>query len=178
MPLDVDALSPADVELLFRTFSRRFGSRWDRTFEDDKARALWRRDLVALGVTDALLKVGLRRSVTFSWPPSPAEFAALCVLEGLPDWEEAYRLASESRWAHPVVYEAARRVGVYELRSLPESRTRGAFEKAFKAVCSAWARGERFEVPVVPALPQVPNSASREEALEHLRRIKAMLAQR
>lgn len=172
-------LSADSIETLFKTFARRWSHRWEKTFTDSKARALWMHDLRALAVTDQLLTKGLHKSATLSWPPSPAEFAALChpteAELGLPDIDTAYRNASVSRWSHPVVYEAARRVGTFEIRNWSESKGRPLFERAFKTVCAEWMAGARFEAPRRQALEHKPVPAGRETALEHLRRMRELV---
>lgn len=170
------ALSVDSIELLFQTFARRWSHRWERTFADGKARSLWRYDLLRLGVSDATLRVGLGRSVDREWPPSPAEFAALCEPDdGLPDADTAYRRAVVAHWSHPVVYEAARRVGAFELRNWPESKSRPAYERAYKQVCTEWRTGTRFETPKRPAVEHKPQPCDPAIARAHLDKIKAML---
>lgn len=169
-------LSADSIETLFKTFARRWSHRWDKTFTDPKARALWRRDLHALGVTDGLIGIGLHKSASLEWPPSPAEFAALChpTAEelGLPDIDAAYRRACVSNWTHPAIYEAAKRIGTFEIRSMPESKSRPLFERAYKAVCAEVLAGAVFEVPKRPAIQHKPKPARREVAMEYLAKMK------
>lgn len=173
------ALSADPIEVLFKTFARRWSHRWEKTFTDPKARALWKRDLQALGVTDWLMGVGLHKSASLEWPPSPAEFAALChpTAEdlGLPDIDTAYRRACVSSWTHPAIYEAAKRVGTFEIRSMPESKSRPLFERAYKAVCAEVLAGAVFEVPKRTALQHKPAPARREVAMEHLAKMKSIV---
>lgn len=170
------ALSVDSIELLFQTFARRWSHRWERTFADGKARSLWRYDLRRLGVSDATLRIGLGRSVDREWPPSPAEFAALCAPDdGLPDVDTAYRRAAVFHWSHPVIYETAKRFGVFELRTLPEHKSRSGFEREYKRVCAEWRSGTRFEIPKRPALEQKPKPCNPAIAKAHLEKIKAML---
>lgn len=161
--------------MVFRTFSRRWGHRFP-LLADEAARSLWKRDLNQLGVTDAMLQTGLKASTDLDWPPSPAEFAKLCqASDGLPDVDTAYRRAVVAHWSHPVVYEAASRVGVFELRNWPESKSRPAYERAYKQVCTEWRAGTRFETPKRPAIEQKPKQCDPAIAKAHLDKIKAML---
>ncbi len=172
----MDTLTNPSIEVLFQTFARRWGAKWDKTFSDKKARSLWLHDLRLLGVTDSSLRVGLADTAVLDWPPSPAEFAKLCLdSDGLPDIDTAYRRAVVAHWSHPVVYEAARRVGVFELRNWPESKSRPAYERAYKQVVSEWRSGTRFETPKRPAVEHKPQPCDPAIARAHLDKIKAML---
>jgi hypothetical protein len=150
------SLSPLSVETLFRVSSRRWAHKFEKTFSDPKARDVWRIDLIGMGITDELLQVGLHRSANLEWPPSPAEFAKLCRASaadhGLPTVSEAYRAATHNRWIHPVVYEAARRVGVFELANRSEARSRPEFEREYAAVCTEFMAGNTFAPAPVPAV--------------------------
>lgn len=46
---------------------------------------------------------------------------------------------------HDVVYEAGKRVGFSQLRRRDTGAGKRAFAKAYKEVCKAWLRGERFK---------------------------------
>lgn len=88
------------------------------------------------------------------WPPEMADVIVMLTPKpedfGLPAVGDAYRDAAHRRWGrHPVVYETARRVGVFELRTEP--RTRQAFEAEYAEVCAEWMAGARFEGPTPPA---------------------------
>ncbi len=173
----MDSLSNQAIEVLFQTFARRWGAKWDRTFNDKKARSLWLHDLKLLAVTDESMRTGLIGSTDLEWPPSPAEFAKLCqASDGLPDVDTAYRRAVVAHWSHPVVYEAASRVGVFELRNWPESKSRPAYERAYKQVCTEWRTGTRFETPKRPALEHQPKPCDPAIAKAQLEKIKAMLS--
>lgn len=173
------ALSWDAIETLFQTFARRWTHKWEKAFTSREARDIWKHDLQALAVTDQLLNIGLHKSASLDWPPSPAEFAALChptaVELGLPDIDTAYRRACVSNWTHPAIYEAAKRVGTFEIRSMPESKSRPLFERAYKAVCAEVLAGAVFEVPKRKALDHKPAPARREVAMEHLAKMKSMV---
>ena len=173
------ALSADSIETLFKTFARRWSHRWEKTFTDPKARALWKHDLQALGVTDKIIGSGLHKSAALEWPPSPAEFAALChptaAELGLPDLDTAYRHACVSNWSHPVVYEAAKRVGTFEIRSMPESKSRPMFERAYKSVCAEVLAGATFEVPKRTAIQHKPSPVRKEVALAHIAKLKELV---
>lgn len=73
---------PSDVavELIFRTFARRFTHKWAVNFADKTARNLWRRDLAAEKISDTEIKsaLALPELVRMTWPPSTGEFIAFC----------------------------------------------------------------------------------------------------
>lgn len=72
-------MSVRTVELIFRTFARRYTNRWVVNFDDVAARELWRNDLSRVGVTDQQVVEGLKLSVKLKWPPSPGEFIPFCL---------------------------------------------------------------------------------------------------
>lgn len=161
-------LSAASVELLFRTFARRWNHKWARVNEDAKARSLWLRDLQVLGVGDVQLLVGLDKSTALEWPPCPKEFADLCKPTladfGLPAPPAAFREAvaeaakNEGQcWSHGAVRHAALSVGFYELSHLGEKQLRPLFEQAYRLSCEAVMAGV--------ALPAIPKVLVRERQL-------------
>lgn len=82
-----------------------------------------------------------------TWPPEMVD--ALNLLKptheelGIPSCDQAYRAATHSRWTlHPVVYETARRVGVYELQTRGEARSKPEFEREYARVCDELMRGD------------------------------------
>lgn len=115
------------------------------------------------------------------WPPEMADVIAMARPRpedfGLPTVSEAYRDATHGRWSrHPVVYEAARRVGTFELRNQPEQRSRQAFEREYSEVCGEWMAGSRFEIPQAPRLERKAPAKAREEvAREHIARMRQVV---
>lgn len=115
------------------------------------------------------------------WPPEMADVIAMAQPKpedfGLPTVSEAYRDAVHGRWnRHPVVYEAARRVGTFELRNWTEQRSRPAFEHEFDEVCSEWMAGKRFEAPRAERLERKPPVRARAEvAKDHIEQMRAMV---
>lgn len=98
------------------------------------------------------------------WPPEMVDVVAMCQPSaeecGLPSADRAYRDASHHRWGrHPVIYETARRVGVYEVRT--DARSRPDFEREYEKVCAEWMAGRRFEVPQVERLERKPADPDR-----------------
>lgn len=174
-----DTLSANAIVTMFKTFARRWPHKWEKTNVDPKAPPLWKRDLQALGVTDSLLNRGLHKSGALEWPPCPAEFAALChpTTEelGLPDMDTAYRRACVSNWTHPAIYEAAKRIGTFEIRCMPESKSRPLFERTYRAVCAEVMAGATFEIPKRTAIGHKPSPVRKEVALAHLAKLKELV---
>ena len=71
-------LNAQSVELIFRTFARRFAHRWTISFEDRLARQLWLRDLKHERITDSDVVKGLNACILCQWPPSIGQFINYC----------------------------------------------------------------------------------------------------
>ena len=100
------------------------------------------------------------------WPPGALEFAELCRPNvedlHLPDANEAYRQACNSDWTHGIVWHAAQKIGTWELRNKPETKTRRQFEDAYRDLIRRAQTGERFDRqsnsgPVLTHEPPVPD---------------------
>lgn len=115
------------------------------------------------------------------WPPEMADVIAMArpvpADFGLPTVLDAYRDAVHSRWGrHAVVYEAARRLGTYELRHWTEQKSRPAFEREYAHVCQEWMAGARFDAPVATQIEhQKPQKATPETASHYLARMRAVV---
>lgn len=163
-----------------------FGSRWLAKHGDTPSQE-WQRMLARYATENPAaiaariarqLKPNARGEV---WPPEMIDAVAMCQPTpeelGLPSVGQAYRDATHSHWGrHPVVYEAARRVGTFELRTVAEARSRPEFEREYAEVCAEWMAGARFEAPQrvqIEAAP--PRKASPEEVAEHLAALRAIV---
>lgn len=156
------------MDQLFRVWRRVFGYRFRDQAEDPQARPTWLRALQVLGLDDAQLREGMRRSLSLAWPPSPGELAALARHADCPaDWDalaEAGRWARSGldaaafEWSSPLVCAAARSVGTWNLRRMAETDLRRAWAAAYSAAKAAAARGEPVTVPprALPPEPEVP----------------------
>jgi len=170
-------LSIESIVTLFAVFSRRWAHKWEKTFVDDKARSLWRMDLENLGVGDAGLMLGLKASGGLAWPPSPAEFAALCEPDlGLP--QVAFVEACHGRYPHEVIYETARRIGLWELRHWSDAQGRREFMPVYAAVCTEYRSGTRWALPEAQRVEYKPAQYEPDKALgaEAVAAMKALLA--
>lgn len=105
-----------------------------------------------------------------SWPPSQAEFLAMCLAEmGLPSAQAAYADACHHCWTHPIVYETARRIGVYEVRHRTEKQIFPTWQAQFARVCVEFLGGNTFAPPAAPAVekrepPREPVDVAAERA--------------
>ena len=170
---------------LWRRMSRIYGHRWTSAFgaKDDST---WLRGL--RDMTPAQVGHGLSRCATHradGWPPTLPEFRALCTPTaedlGLPTPDAAYREAAladrDHRWSHPAVFAAAQAVGLFELRTLPEAKSRPLFERAYEIVTCRILAGEQFDAPVPRALEKLPVSARSDVAEAALTAMRALLCQ-
>lgn len=181
------SVSHEGVELLFRTFARRFGYRWRQQFEDLKARSLWMRDLRAAGLGDADLRFGLERSAELKWPPSTGEFIELCKpsLEafGLPAFEDAYLEAWRAcgrpghKWSHPAVGHAAAavtwRADFGGFRSHGDMRAQ--FRYHYDLLCRRVLQGEDLDAPMPQPLPERVHQRTPEASRKGIERLRAAL---
>jgi len=178
-------LADESIVTLFKTFARRWTHKWDKTNSDPKARAVWLHDLRQLGVTDETIRVGLSRSAALEWPPSPAEFAAMCRPSaedlGIPSvhaaWVEALDIACKRKpkeeCSHPVVWHAYCEAG--DIGHMPEEKGRKAFDYAYSVTAQMALRGEPLrEIPKALPAPQEVRAtpeeveAAKNKALEQL----------
>lgn len=158
---------------LWLRLGKQFGSRWTSQYGDCDdgtwAAALRGVDTSILG--NALGRVALSGT---EFPPSLPEFLAICGRAcGLPDAGSAYASACHNRWSHAVVFEAAKRVGIYELRTRAERDMLPKWREHYGAICAAWMAGERFAVPEslrITRQKSVPSS--RDSAAAHLAAIR------
>lgn len=176
-------LTERHVADLWRRMTRIYGHRWTSSYgETDEG--TWHKALQ--GLTPAQVGRGLSRCAIHradGWPPTLPEFRALCTPTAedlrLPALDDAYREAAladkDHRWSHPAVYAAARATGVFELRTLPEAKSRPLFERAYEIVTRRVLAGERFDVPIPQALEKLPTPARPETASAALAAMRAKL---
>lgn len=174
------------INTLFMTFARRWSHKWEKTNADPKARSVWRHDLTQLKVTDESLRVGLKKSAALEWPPSPAEFAALCRMTaedlGLPALEAAFHEAMRAtpamrdgkpfKWTHQAVYHAAKETGLSVLATSKDADK--VFARNYEIACRMLMDGEPLrEIP--QALPEKVSVITKEVGLEALQKLRGML---
>lgn len=130
-------------------------------------------------LTASEFKRGLDALQSHVYCPSLPEFKALCRPNGLSDIfpppRAAYQAACNHRYPHEVVYEAASRVGFYELESRAESSTFKSFEQEYKSVCDEYLAGKRFTMPVARQVTHESKPADPERAAEYIAKIKEQI---
>ena len=168
---------------LWRRMTRIYGRRWMSSYgETDDG--TWLKGLQ--GLTPAQVGRGLSRCATHradGWPPTLPEFRTLCTPTAkdlrLPPLDAAYREAARAdrdhRWSHPAVYVAAQVTGLFELRTLPESKSRPLFDRAYEIVVRRVLAGEQFDTPIPKGLEKQVTPARRQVAETALTAIRALL---
>ena len=113
----------------------------------------WLKHFQRKGFTPRHLELGMEkcRELCETHSPNLSTFSSRCTPEfhdyRLPDEDEAYRLAVRGDWKIPIVWHAVAKVGQYEFRNWPESRSRKAFIKQYKKLFRLHVAGERFVIP-------------------------------
>lgn len=148
-------------------FRRVFGVRWRDQAEDPRSRDTWLAGLRVLRLTDDLVRNGLSKSLPLEWPPSLGEFAKLCRSGSWPDqesgmreavrWAVAHVAVDQWDWSHAVVCAAARSVGTWNLRQMPEADLRRVWAHAYGIAAGQALRGEVVEPPprALPAKSEI-----------------------
>ena len=137
-------------------------------------------------MTPAQVGHGLSRCATHradGWPPTLPEFRALCTPTaedlGLPTPDAAYREAAladrDHQWSHPAVLAAAQAAGLFELRTLPEAKSRPLFEWAYEIVTRRVLAGEQFAAPIPQALEKLPTPTRPDVAETALTAMRSLL---
>lgn len=173
-------LSDRTMADLWRRMTRIFGHRWTSAYGemDDST---WKRGL--RGLTPQQIGFGLTACIRrpAAWPPTLPEFRALCTPSaedlGLPPLDAAYREAANATqghtWSHPAVYVAAQAVGLFELRTLTQDRSRPLFERAYEIACRRAVAGEPLSAPIPKAIQKLATPAARatvEASLDAMRK--------
>lgn len=146
---------------MHRRFTYRYGYRWPRlgaTEERERAR-FWAERLAELHLDAEDIAAGEQRldeAGGFAEQPPSLEAFIQCVLESrsgeyLPEAEEAHAQACSSvasEALHPVVREARRRYGSYELRTQPPHLTRRGFSDLYAQLREQFLRREWHAEPL------------------------------
>ncbi len=129
-----------------------YGSAWSAQVGDEPT-ALWSDFLASVSPKVIGQAIALAARSGSKFPPHLPEFATLCQqVAGYPPADQAYRDAANHRWQHAVVYETARRLGLYEIRRASERDILPAWRAEYSKVCAEAMAGASFEPPAVPAL--------------------------
>ena len=129
-----------------------YGSAWCSQAGDEPSK-LWSDFLASIRPQLIGQAIALAARSGSKFPPHLPEFADLCQrAAGFPSADQAYRDAANARWTHAVIYETARRLGLYELRRSSERDMLPRWRAAYADVCAEAMAGASFEPPAVPAL--------------------------
>lgn len=156
-----------------------FGSKLkERQTLDFRTAELWALAFRNAGLTLAEFKTAANQSMNLNWPPTAAKDFIDLVRVGseYPDCHQAYVDAANQKYDHAVVYETARRIGMYELRSKTESAMYPHWSKVYESVCNEHRGGANFEVVQshrveVKAAPTL----NKEQTEQYMASIRALL---
>ena len=151
--METQAPSEQSINLvidLFEDWKRMFGNKLqDRQHLDLRTAELWALALRNERLTLAEFKQAAALSLSLKWPPtSAADFVALIRTESeYPETYKAYKQAANQDYSHEVIYESAKRVGFWEIRSQAESVTYKRWQKVYPEVCEEHRKGAVFKLP-------------------------------
>lgn len=137
---------------LFEVWAGNFGAKLQgRQKLDIKTAETWAVALKLLNASKNEFEQALAISLCLEWPPTAAyDFLALArpdLSKSYQDATAAYRDAANGTYKHEVVYETARRVGFWELKTKPESVTLKSWLGHYSDVCKEHAQGSQFALP-------------------------------
>ncbi|WP_169391993.1 MULTISPECIES: hypothetical protein [Psychrobacter] len=138
-----------DIVKLFGEWQLNFGRKaCAKDYPVQKA-ILWARVVMHLNPTAEEWQVAKARSIFEEWPPSSARdlLALASVRSDYPDLRDAYKAATQGLYAHDVVFETARRLGFWDLKSKAESITYPIWQSLYPKVCREHASGAEFKTP-------------------------------
>jgi hypothetical protein len=117
---------------------------------------LWQAVLNEFNVTEDELIAGTTKACFArelnGWPPTTATDFINMVrgdeVSEYPDIKDAYTRAANSKFKkHVVIYETAKRVGFWELKTQPEHISYKRWQQHYPIVCSEHAKGTTFVIP-------------------------------
>lgn len=148
-----------EVGILFSTFARLWPMRWAKMHGDSKAMAIWMRafELARLTPSDVRRGLQIAASSGYDFPPESGEFIKLCRPDAPSDRaaiDQALKWArGESvEWSHPAIEAAARDVGSFQLRNMPEREMHRVWANAYRQMLDRHNRGEDLSPPAVRQL--------------------------
>lgn len=139
-----------EIVQLFGEWQLNFGNKAKAADYPVQKAILWARVVLHLQPSAEQWQQAKESSILEEWPPSSArDLLALTDqnASGYPDMREAYLSAATERYSHAVVYETARRVGFWDIRSRAEAITYQRWQQIYPKVCSEHANGTSFTLP-------------------------------
>lgn len=174
-------LTNRDVAQLITTWKVLFGSKLQSDHWDINTIKIWTVALNDLEITPEEFATAQRKSLTLEWPPTaPADFLKLGrvdVTESYPEVSQAYEDQANFKTDCPIAYETAKRVGFWQMRNEPRSKTYPQWVKRYKQVCIEHRGGKEFTKSQVPQIEyKEPHRADEEAAAKAIQNIKALLS--
>lgn len=141
---------------------------------------LWANYLTIKNVTKREFDMAKSLSIDLDFPPNNAkEFLALArkpIEQNYPNIRQAYMNSANENYTHDVVYETAKRVGFWEIKTQAESVTWKAWQQVYPQVCQEHANGAVFKLPVEQQIEHKHIVASQEFVDNLLKNMKKGMA--
>lgn len=144
------------IRVLFQQWKAWFKNKM-KTRDDDfdwsfEMVLVWARYLTKKEITQSEFAAASERSFDKDWMPNNAkEFLALArqeVSQNYPDMRAAYLSAANGNYsAHAVIFETAKRVGFWEMKSQSETVSYKLWQQHYPQVCREHADGAQFALP-------------------------------
>ena len=140
-----------EIVRLFGEWQLNFGNKAPAKNYPVQKAALWAKVIMYLKPTAERWQLAKESSLFEEWPPSSArDLLALAPLNNscYLDMHQAYTDAAvNQKYSHAVVYETARRVGFWDIKSKPETVTFKRWQQLYPQVCYEHANGANFALP-------------------------------
>lgn len=140
-----------EIVRLFGEWQLNFGNKAPAKNYPIQKAALWAKVIIYLQPTAEQWQSAKERSLFEEWPPSSArDLLALAPVNNqcYPVMRQAYiDAAVNQKYGHAVVYETARRVGFWDIKSKSEAVTYKRWQQLYLQVCSEHAQGTDFVLP-------------------------------
>lgn len=114
---------------------------------------VWARYLTKKGITAKEFATASELSFDEDWMPNNAkEFLSLARADKIseyPEIKDAYKRAANLKYKkHVVIYETAKRVGFWDIKTQPEYISYKSWQEHYPEVCKAHSEGASFIQPV------------------------------
>lgn len=125
---------------------------WHKASQDQTVRYAWGRAMSHAGLGMEQIKAGIIKAEqdTSSFPPSCGQFIEWCKgSETLPKhraWQMA-AMSGSKEITDPVVLEAARRTGTYDIQNGDQRHIKPLFFEHYEQVCREQSEGHQFALP-------------------------------
>lgn len=124
------------AKLLFIRFTNFYGERFTRNHPTTQAIEMWWQDwaMGLAGIDGDCIKSALDHCrLNVEWPPTLAEFRRYCEkASGMPDRDEAFRLALRRDFIHPIVKIAYDKIGNWSFNHDTEVVLQKRFKEAYE----------------------------------------------